>query len=242
MTIAVCIHMFYTDMWGDIKSYLTNLEQPYNLYVSVVVGYYDETFLDTLKAFKSDVIISVVENRGVDIGGFFNSYLKTQNEELILKIHTKKSIGLDNKPSDMVRVYGLESAKQKGLEWFHRNMEGVLGSKEKIEKIIKSFNDENIGMIGHNLETYVGPNEFLVKELMSMFKLSKDVYGSNFIDGTMFWVRNDIFKKYLTEDMINYLLKIIPKGYFNEPGLNHSLERILGYIVKNEGKDIIVCR
>jgi lipopolysaccharide biosynthesis protein len=70
--------------------------------------------------------------------------------------------------------------------------------------------------------------------------LDPNVYGSTFIDGTMFWVRNDLFKKYLTEDGVRNILKMIPKGYYNEPSINHSLERIFGYIIKNENKEVIV--
>jgi hypothetical protein len=56
----------------------------------------------------------------------------------------------------------------------------------------------------------------------------------------MFWVRNDILSKYLTPDLINFILKMIPKGYHNEPSINHSLERIFGYIIKNENKEVVV--
>jgi lipopolysaccharide biosynthesis protein len=80
----------------------------------------------------------------------------------------------------------------------------------------------------------------LVKELIKIFGLNPDVYGSPFIDGTMFWVRNDLLKKYLTEDTVKNILKMIPKGYHNEPSINHSLERIFGYIIKNENKEVIV--
>jgi hypothetical protein len=135
----------------------------------------------------------------------------------------------------------MESAIQKGREWFERNMNGILKNPDFVNGIIEKFEtDETCGLIGHNLETYVGPNDFLVKELIKMFGLESNVYGSPFIDGTMFWVRNDLLKKYLTEDNIKNILKIIPKGYHNEPSINHSLERIFGYIIKNENKKVIV--
>lgn len=188
------------------------------------------------------VKICVIENKGVDIGGFLSIYpLIDDDTDLILKIHSKKSIGLPNKPSDMVKVYGLESATQKGKEWFERNMDGILKDSEFVDNVINRFKvDENCGLIGHNLETYVGPNEFLVKELIKIIGLNPNVYGSPFIDGTMFWVRNDILKKYFNDGGCENILKLIPKGYFNEPSISHSLERIFGYIVKNEGKDVIV--
>ena len=243
MKIAVCLHLFYVDMWEEMVGYLDNINHPYKLYVSLVDGYYDESIMDKIHSYKPDMVtIVVVENKGVDIGGFLNVYPMIDDDtDLILKIHGKKSIGLPNKPSDMVKVYGMESAIQKGREWFERNMNGILRNSDFVDSIINRFkNDETCGLIGHNLETYVGPNDFLVKELIKMFGLSDDVYGSPFIDGTMFWVRNDILKKYFPKDGCENLLKMIPKGYFNEPSINHSLERIFGYIIKNEGKNVIV--
>jgi lipopolysaccharide biosynthesis protein len=230
-------------MWEEITSYLDNINHPYKLYVSLVDGYYDESIISKINSYKLDMVkIVIVENKGVDIGGFLNVYSSVDSDtDLILKIHSKKSVGLPNKPSDMVKVYGMESAIQKGREWFERNMNGILKNPDFVNGIIEKFEtDETCGLIGHNLETYVGPNDFLVKELIKMFGLESNVYGSPFIDGTMFWVRNDLLKKYLTEDNIKNILKIIPKGYHNEPSINHSLERIFGYIIKNENKKVIV--
>jgi lipopolysaccharide biosynthesis protein len=230
-------------MWEEITSYLDNINHPYKLYVSLVDGYYDESIMVKINSYKPDMVkIVVVENKGVDIGGFLNVYpLVDSDTDLILKIHSKKSVGLPNKPSDMVKVYGMESAIQKGREWFERNMNGILKNYDFVDSIIQKFDtDETCGLIGHNLETYVGPNDFLVKELIKIFGLNPDVYGSPFIDGTMFWVRNDLLKKYLTEDSVKNILKMIPKGYHNEPSINHSLERIFGYIIKNENKEVIV--
>lgn len=243
MKIAVCLHLFYTDMWGEMVSYLDNINHPYKLYVSLVDGYYDDEIMNKIHSYKPDMVrIVVVENKGVDIGGFLNVYPMIDDDtDLVLKIHGKKSIGLPNKPSDMVKVYGMESAIQKGREWFERNMNGILRDPDFVDTIINRFKtDETCGLVGHNLETYVGPNDFLVKELIRIFGLSDDVYGSPFIDGTMFWVRNDLLKKYLTKDSCENILKMIPKGYFNEPSINHSLERIFGYIIKNENKKVIV--
>jgi len=243
MKIAVCLHLFYIDMWDEMVSYMNNIDKPFKLYVSLVDGYYNEEIINKIHQYKPDNnIIIVSENKGVDIGGFLNVYpYIDEDTDLVLKIHTKKSVGLPNKPSDMVKVYGVESAKQKGREWFERNMNGILKNSDFVDNIIQKFNtDETCGLIGHNLETYVGPNDFLVKELIKIFGLNPDVYGSPFIDGTMFWVRNDLLKKYFTKDDCDNLLKIIPKGYHNEPSINHSLERIFGYIVKNENKKVIV--
>ena len=34
MKIAVCVHLYHLDMWGEIESYLKNVEHKYDLYVN----------------------------------------------------------------------------------------------------------------------------------------------------------------------------------------------------------------
>lgn len=242
MEIAVLLHLFYIDMWDEIKSKLENITQDYKLYVNLVDGFYDDKILDEIKKYKSDVIINISENKGVAIGGFLHLIKKVDGVDLLLLLHTKKSIGLPNKPSDMVKVYGLESAKVKGSDWHKKIINGVLRDKEQVSKILETFKtDDSCSMIGYsNTQNYVGPNKTLLIELMKMLGVSDNTYESPFVDGAMFWVRCDLIKKYFTNEIINTFLDMTPHGYLNEPSINHSIERLFGYIVKNENKKIIV--
>lgn len=242
MKIAVLLHLFYIDMWDEIKSKLENITQDYKLYVNLVDGFYDDKILDEIKKYKSDVIINISENKGVAIGGFLNLIKKVDKVDLLLLLHTKKSIGLPNKPSDMVKVYGLESAIKRGIEWHNKIVDGVLKNKTQVKEILERFeNDEMCAMLGYaNKENYIGPNEPLLKEMLKIFNLNENVYGSNFVDGAMFWVKFDIIKKYFTDEIIDTVLDMTPSGYLNEPSINHVIERIFGYIIKNENKKIVV--
>lgn len=242
MKITVLLHLFYVDMWDDIKNRLTNIPNDYTLYVNLVDGFYDETIIDKIKKFKQDTIIVKSENKGVAIGGFLKMIKLVKDSDLLLLLHTKKSIGLPNKPSDMVRVYGMESAIQRGLDWHNKIMDGILKDKQQVNEIIDRFKfDDMCGMVGYsNNQNYVGPNEFIVREMVKLLKLNNDVYGSVFVDGAMFWVRFDIIKKYFTDDIIDYVMDMTPDGYLNEPSINHAIERIMGYIINNEKKKIIV--
>lgn len=243
MKIAVALHIFYGDMWEEIKDKLLNITQPYKLYVNLVEGYTDISIIEKIKTFKGDSVIIITENRGVAIGGFLRLFKIIDNDtDLLLTLHTKKSIGLPNKPSDMVRVYGYESAVVKGQDWFNKIINGLLSDNKKVKDIISKFeNDDNCGMIGYNNEeTFVGANENILIEMMKVFNLKEGTFNSNFVDGAMFWVRYNIIRKYFTNDIIDFILKMTPKGYLNEPSINHSLERIFGYIIKNENKEVIV--
>jgi lipopolysaccharide biosynthesis protein len=243
MKIAVALHIFYDDMWEEIKEKLLNITQPYKLYVNLVEGYTDTSIIEKIKEFKNDSIIVINENRGVAIGGFLRLFKVIDSDtDLLLTLHTKKSIGLENKPSDMVRVYGYENAIVRGKEWFNKIINGLLNDKNQVNEIISKFeNDINCGMIGYdNKETFIGANENILIDMIKLFNLKEETINSNFVDGAMFWVRYDIIRKYFTNEIIDFILKITPKGYLNEPSINHSIERIFGYIIKNEGKLIEV--
>ncbi len=244
--IAVLVHLFYTDMWDTITTYLDNLgDYDYDLYINLVDGFYEPNIKDKINKYKKANII-VSPNKGVDVGGFLNLYKTLSGDyDLILKLHTKKSIGLPDKPSDYVRVYGKDSAIVKGTEWFHRLMNGVLQSKEYVKDTIDLLTEDTpIGMSGLDNESYVGPNLKQVQKLAEMFSIPIEVNNGrlkniSFVGGTIFWVRGDILREYLTKDNINLLLDLLPEGYHNEPSYNHALERLFGMMVYNEKKKII---
>jgi lipopolysaccharide biosynthesis protein len=133
MKIAVALHIFYDDMWEEIKEKLLNITQPYKLYVNLVEGYTDTSIIEKIKEFKNDSIIVINENRGVAIGGFLRLFkLIDSDTDLLLTLHTKKSVGLENKPSDMVKVYGYENAVIRGKDWFNKIINGLLNDKNQV--------------------------------------------------------------------------------------------------------------
>ena len=256
--IAVLVHLYYTDMWDDIKSYLSNLEDyEYKLCVNLVEGNYDESIIEDIDNFKDDnipTLITISPNTGVDIGGFLYPYREIKDDyEYILKIHTKKSLGTINKPSDFVKVHGRLKALSEGKVWFTRLMGSVLGSKDRVKEIIDTFDrDEKCGMIGLDKENYVGPNSQLLSLVCNKLSLPLELHSEThkhpfaiflknayFVGGTMFWVRNSTLRKYLTDSLIETLLVSLPKGYQNEPSPNHVMERVFGVMVYNDDKKII---
>jgi lipopolysaccharide biosynthesis protein len=79
-----------------------------------------------------------------------------------------------------------------------------------------------------------------MQQVFSWMKVQTDLKGHQFVGGTIFWVRNDILKKYLTQSVINKILTNSPEGYVHEPSINHAMERIFGSLVSLENKKLIV--
>lgn len=190
--------------------------------------------------FKKDTKILLSPNVGVDIGAFLNTYKHVDdNTDLILKIHTKKGLGSKEVPSlDLIKK-GFPSASKVGNTWYHEMMKGVLKSKEHINSILHGFKtNPKIGMVGFRTFGNFDLNLEEMKKLFIYFNMKSIPSGSKFIGGTIFWVRNDLLKKYLTDKIIDDLIDKLPYGYVHEPSPNHAMERIFGCIVYLDGKEI----
>jgi len=241
MKIAVCVHLYHIDMLDQIRNYLNNINFEYDLYFSLTKNY-PQSFLHNLKKTNPKTEIVFVKNIGMDIGGFLQVYRDIDKSyDLILKIHTKKGLGSDKNPSLHLQRHGIESASHRGQKWFEGLMRGVLNSPSHVDEVIKIFSENpNCGMIGAKVNTNFEINKNLMNQVFSLMGESVDLSGHKFVGGTIFWVRNDIFKKYLTTNIIDQILKMSPEGYVHEPSINHAMERIFGCMVYMDKKELIV--
>lgn len=243
MKIAVCVHLYHIDMIDSITSYLTNMEYDYDLFISLVKPY-PQSFLNRLKKINKNTEIVYVKNIGVDVGGFLQVYKKIKNSyDLILKIHTKKGLGSEKSPSNYLKKHGLEDSIKRGQNWFNRSMNGVLGDKNRVKNIIKEFEtNPNCGMIGAKTHNNFDSNKNHMEFIFSLMNLKVDYTNHHFIGGTIFWVKNSIFKKYLTDDVIDKILNKSPEGYAYEPSINHAMERVFGCLVYIENNKISIIK
>lgn len=194
--------------------------------------------------FKQDTKIIISANRGVDIGGFLNTYKYIDYDvDLILKLHTKKGMGSDETPSlDLIRR-GNNFATTHGKQWFHSLMDGVLGNEEKVEKILNYFeNNPESGMVGFRKYNNFSKNIQEMRNLYPIFNIQNHPNESYFVGGTIFWVKNEILKKYIPKNKIDYILNKLPFGYVREPSPNHAIERIFGCMVYLENKEINIIK
>lgn len=292
MKIAVCVHLYHTDMWDEIENYLNNLDLPYKLYVNLpyetdgnnfldfqwetYVNYYQDLknagknnnekaykhfikhglnegrfyrkdHLDVYEKiikFKNETKVFLSPNRGVDIGGFLYTYKKIDNDtDLILKIHTKKGLGSEKVPSlDLMRRGG-GFAISHGRNWFHGLMGGVLSNSVQVNNIINNFTqDSTTGMVGFRKYKNFTVNYDETLKILSKLNVKKIPENSDFIGGTIFWVRNEILKKYLSNNIINEIIELMPYGYVREPSINHAMERVFGILVYFENKNIKIIK
>ena len=229
-SIAVHLHLYYEDLLDEFIAYLKNIEVGFDLFVTVVRE--SEIINEKLKKLFPNINILIVPNKGKDIGGFLEALREYNLDEydLVLKIHTKKSLHND-KYFELIRN-NLGIYIEDGEYWRRELLDSIVGSPEVVNDIVSIFrNKSDVGLIGN--EKYLSFDRDVNEDLFS--KLCDDLCVENrsiFIAGTMFWIRGSVLK----------LLKNSRRDFDSidsvESSLEHCYERIFGAIVYKSGMKI----
>ena len=224
--IAVVLHLFYADLWKEVRDYLDALDTPHDLYITVPETSDDSVFY-TLFADRPDAKIYRVENRGRDVLPFLlvGDLIGTQRYRYICKLHTKKT---GNSPL--------------GHVWRKLLYFDLIGSQRTVSDILSIFeNDDTIGQItGKNTvldsKRYAYGNNTKIKQLCEMSGIPFDE-SYNFAGGTMFWTRASLLEPLLRlfrDDKIPFEEERGQKDHT----WAHAVERFFGLIAKAKGMRI----
>jgi lipopolysaccharide biosynthesis protein len=193
--IAVVLHLYYAEKWPMINRKLKLLKEQakYDLYISLKEDASDE-LIESIKLSYPEVCIIKVPNRGRDVLPFIYilSYISKLNYELILKIHSKKSLHRDD-----------------GADWFESILNDLIPDDPLLLKsIIDTFDDKEVSFVGP-AEQYIpmtvnyGSNSFYLNKVMKKIfdnnirhKIQKNPGKYGFFAGTMFWVRTSALKQF----------------------------------------------
>ena len=233
--VAAFLHIFYPDMWPEMKQYVLNLVQSPDVEATFFINTVQPQLAQQIKAEFPFAHVGIAENQGKDIGGklrllqvYFDT--KTQSDYMVF-FHDKKSLHL------------LEG----GNEWRRRLL--TILERKNIPIIINTFRlFPCIGCIGNSesIIRTVCPNLFnkhlkYIKEYCNKFGLNNfDKRKFDFVGGTMFWVRSKIYEDFFRFNLPLSIRKELEMGIFDETYTTktHALERILGYIVTDSGYTI----
>lgn len=246
--IAVIIQMYWADLWPEFAGYLKNIKQPYDLYITLTMGSFtDNTLIKTYRAirkFKDDTVILFTENRGLDIGSTFQQmkYIlnNSKHYDYYLKIHGKKSI-------DTIEAIGAG----KGAEWRNELIQPICGSEKAVNNCINLLRLSYVGMVGaekwrksaNKNSVYLMKHSDIIAQYIK--KLGMDGVtptDCEFIGGTMFWVRGDVWESLFESLNIDNEYKCFETGKYNDnnrPSYAHAMERVFGLVVKYNNLQII---
>jgi lipopolysaccharide biosynthesis protein len=222
---AVILHVYYPDLWEEIAAYLDNLDDDYDLYVSIPNNV--KFSRDVVMQRNPHASIFQCTNRGRDIAPFLDlfSIIEKLDYRYICKIHTKKSVH-----------------REDGDTWRKEIFNELLGSSMEIEGIKQHLDRKDIGIIGprsHLISTeyYMGGNKALIGELAKKLDVPYEGEYFTFIAGSMFW-----FKPSAISPVLDLRLNVddFPLEMGQKDGtLAHAVERLICLIAKNKGYRII---
>lgn len=220
--IAVCLHLFYPEMWPELNAALDSISEPFDLYITVP-GYTCTPELHRIALDRPGTHFFASDNRGRDVlpflkllrWGYFDCY------DVVCKLHSKRSPHI-----------------QDGQRWRKELLSSLLGSKEAVAYLINRFRSgKNIGIIGSGLSrilpgerAHLGCNQSWLNTLSFRVGLPESSIQEPFFAGTMFWFRPSAFESLRT-------LKISDSEFPLEMGQTdgtpaHAIERLIWPLVK----------
>jgi len=233
--VVVIVHLYYQDMWSEFSNYLNNITLDFDLYVTLskdssTIGQ-TEWMVSEIKNEFTNANVSIVSNKGLDIGPFLLSMNKIfdsgKEYDYLVKIQSKKSV--------------LTAGEIEGKQWRNQLQQPLLGSQDIFEDNINRLSNIEIGMVGSKewVTNHILTNQSTIDYYNNKLGIKKNI---QFIGGTMFMMRFDVLKKYLNINNTSEIYKELEEGYFTDhknPTKTHALERIFGYMVGECGKKII---
>lgn len=225
--LCVLTHLYYVDLWEELKEYIDNIDVDFDLHVNLVDSTWTNTVIEVIRKDYPNAIIKISPNEGRDIGGYF-SLLKTINIDdylAFVTIHSKKSQHI----SESMLIY-----------WRTNLLQALLGSKEVVRNNLAAFiEDHTIGIIGSALhrDDTIGQNEVLLEQLLDLYKISKENRDCEYVSGTMMMLRSDIMKRVYEVAKNLSFNNADNKGldFLIDGQLEHGLERIFGNVMKEMG-------
>jgi len=225
--IAIIVHVFYIDLWQEIKTYLHTLNMDYDLFVTVPETMSSQE-IQTILNTHANIYLYMTENKGRDVLPFFHvmSILPENSYDYICKIHTKKT---GNSPL--------------GHVWRKLLYFDLLGSHKIVQDILNMFEeDKSIGIItGKNTildsQRYAYGNDEKIDYLAEKTDI---LYNENYLfpAGTMFWVRAELLQS-LIRLFKNGELEFEEEKGQKDDTLAHAIERFFGILCQEKGQSIM---
>jgi len=222
--IAIVIHLYYTEVWQELFTYLHALKLDYDLFITVS-SHITEEILDAIKGDVPDAFIYSVENKGRDVLPFLHLLPILMNYTNLCKLHSKKSVEIES-----------------GDAWRKLLYYDLIGSSTIVRDNLHRFDTDNtLGIItGKNLILngvhFDLDNQKKLQELSLLTKVS--FYPNyHFPAGTMFWIRTAILAPLLPLIQRNTLAFEEESGQTDHT-LAHAMERFFGLLCKSQNYTI----
>jgi rhamnosyltransferase len=179
--IAVCLHLFYPDLWPTLRTALDAIPEPWDLYVSVP-AFACTSALARIAEEHPSVRFMPCANHGRDVlpfldwlaMGVFDRY------DAVCKLHSKRS-----------------PHTRHGARWLAQILESLLVDPKAVAGMIERFRcTPDLGLVGPRAwligpghPSHLGYNSRALASIMGRAALPNTALDSPFFAGTMFWFR-----------------------------------------------------
>ena len=226
VSVAVQLHLYYTDLIPEFFSYLNKFPFPFDLYIScregedlAAIGFWFKKL-----RYVNNLIIRPTKNRGRDIAPVYVLFAEElKNHDYFLHIHTKKS---------------LYSGKEQ-KEWRKYMLDSLLADEKSIIKTLTLLeSDKKIGLVfpenplGFMSKHWLG-NSDSGRALLTKLNIPFDDTLIDYPTGSFFWARTKALKK-LFDLQLTYESFDEEKGQ-TDGTLAHTIERAITPIIESEG-------
>lgn len=234
--IALIMHLYFEDLLEECLQYAKSITPNTDVYITTNSEKKKEAILDVFKELKCNKFeVRVIENRGRDV-----SSLLVACKDILLQ-YDYVCFAHDKKTSQ-IKPYSV------GASFMYKCFENILGSREYVENIINTFEENpklglltppppNHGVYYSTIGLEWSNNFINTKNLMKRLGIEHVPLDSSKEPiaplGTMFWFRPKALKKLIE---YNWEYKDFPEEPNDMDGtLLHAIERVYPLVIQSEG-------
>uniref|UniRef100_N2ARV5 Methyltransferase domain-containing protein n=1 Tax=Eubacterium plexicaudatum ASF492 TaxID=1235802 RepID=N2ARV5_9FIRM len=232
-TIAVHVHLYYTDLLPEIFNYLNDIPFVYDLYISCQEGEDLEGIAVKFARLRyvNDVIVRAAKNRGRDLAPLYVLFgEEVMQHDYFLHIHSKKSLYTGNERK----------------VWRKKSLDCLLGSECIVRKIFMILEgNRKIGLFfPETTELPLFAHSWLQSKALGTGLLAKmgfcfDEELFNYPAGSFFWAKTKAVKP-LFDQAFSY--EDFPEEQGQSDGtLAHALERAIAFTARGLGYEAAIC-
>jgi rhamnosyltransferase len=235
LKIAVCAHIYYTELLDETLDYASNITTPFDLIITTSDEHKKmeiESKLAKRGGYVNLYVLVVAQNRGRDMSALFISCRKfflDDRYDLVLRLHTKKSPQIEG---------------GRGLLFKRHMLENIAGSEALVNGVLHMFASQPwtgiaVPPVVHISFPTMGkawfankPRAIKVAEMLDI-SVKFDANTPVAAYGTMFWFRPKALRKLFEHPWAWNDFNAEPNH--TDGGLAHVLERLITYCAQDRG-------
>ncbi|MDR2864905.1 MAG: rhamnan synthesis F family protein [Spirochaetaceae bacterium] len=232
--VALVFHFYFLDLLEETMSYINNMPEYADIYITTDTEEKERPIMQELEKTNYKFKVIIIENRGRDVSSLLigvRDYIF--DYDVVCFAHDKKTT--------QIKPYSI------GKSFAYKCLENVLGSKEFVENIVSTFEDEErLGILMppppyhgsyESVLNWEWTNNFAItKKLLEDLEINVNIDESKMPVsplGTMFWFRPPALKPLYKKNWQYSDFPLEPNQV--DATILHAVERAYGFVAQSAG-------